>query len=209
MFPDERTSEMRGWSQKDRHMKNIVKKKIPRRLFLGVTGGLIAGIPVFGLTGFSSKSISRMDSLPEQLSDEEHRLIESSSMAKGLLDYFGNGYSCAESLWMVALNQMDQPKEFLWAASGFGGGMMHKDLCGFLTGGIMALGMSAGTLDMESKLAKEICSKNVKEYWEWWKSEAPLKCSYIRKEGTNSKVCLRLGQLAAVKCEWLMLKRQE
>jgi hypothetical protein len=84
--------------------------------------------------------------------------------------------------------------------------MMHKDLCGFLTAGFMALGMSAGNLGSDRRRAKKICSENVKEFWGWWQSLAPLKCSKIRPKGSSSKICLRMGQLAAAKCESLMVK---
>jgi hypothetical protein len=41
---------------------------------------------------------------------------------------------------MAALKYLKKPEEYLHSAAAFGGGMAHYDLCGFLTGGIIALG---------------------------------------------------------------------
>jgi hypothetical protein len=125
-------------------------------------------------------------------------------MAKDIPNYFGEGYSCAESLFMVSLRYLKKPEELVWAAAGFGGGMYHKDLCGFLTAGIMAIGLSSGMLDKGRKEAKDHCGMQVKEYWKWWRSISPLRCADIRTEGTSSSVCRRLGQIAAAKTEDLI-----
>lgn len=82
--------------------------------------------------------------------------------------------------------------------------MLHKEDCGFLTAGIMNLGLAAGRLKIERKEAKEWNKQKVDEYWSWWTSKAPLRCSDIRKEGTGSGVCRRLGLLAAAKVEELI-----
>ena len=82
--------------------------------------------------------------------------------------------------------------------------MYQRDLCGFLTAGIMALGFACGMLDKPRKEAKERCGELVKEYWTWWGSQAPYRCAQIRTEGTTSQVCSNLGQLAAAKIEELI-----
>ena len=84
--------------------------------------------------------------------------------------------------------------------------MYNKDLCGFLTGGIMAIGLSSGMLNKGRKEAKDHCGDQVDEYWKWWKSVSPLRCADIRTEGTSSSICRRLGQLAAAKTESLIKK---
>jgi hypothetical protein len=125
-------------------------------------------------------------------------------MAGEFEDYFGKGYSCAESLLMLGLRHLRLPEEFVWAAAGFGGGMQHKEVCGFLTAGIMALGLAAGRLKLERKEAKAWSKKRVDAYWSWWTAQAPVRCADIRKEGTSFKVCRRLGLLAAAKVEELI-----
>lgn len=172
---------------------------------MGSVPGLLVAA---GVMGEPIASIGNQDARPklrEDLAPEETKCVAKSSMAKDLPKYFGEGYSCAESLFMVSLRFMKKPEELVWVSSGFGGGLYHRDLCGFLTGGIMAIGLSAGMIEAERKEAKDLCSQRVKEYWKWWKSEAPLRCAEIRTEGTSSKVCHRLGLLAAAKTEELIM----
>jgi len=177
---------------------------MPRREFIASASFLVLGTRLFSMSPFSSQSAQATQEFKEELTPEELKFVESSVMAKELKNYFGKGYSCAESLLMVSLRFLEKPEELVWLASGFGGGLYHKDLCGFLTSGIMAIGLSAGMLKKERAEGKEYCKQKVKEYWKWWASMAPLHCSEIRKEGTSSKVCQRLGQLAAVKIEELI-----
>jgi C_GCAxxG_C_C family probable redox protein len=142
--------------------------------------------------------------LPEELSAEELKIVEQSALAKDLLNYFGKGYSCAESMLMVGLRYLKKPEELIWIAAGFGGGMSHRDVCGVVTGGLMILGLAAGMSGKERKEAKEWNKQKVDAFWEWWISQAPLRCADIRKEGTTIRICQRLGNLAAAKIEELM-----
>ena len=161
-----------------------------------------------GVMGDPIASIGNQDTptqLREELTPEEQKCVAKSSMAKDLVNYFGEGYSCAESLFLVSLRLLKKPEELVWISSGFGGGLYHRDLCGFLTAGVMAIGISAGMIQAERMEAKKLCSQRVKEFWKWWKSEAPLRCADIRKEGISSKVCQRLGMLAAAKTEKLII----
>jgi len=185
------------------YMKTFRGAAWSRRDFMGSLPGLLIAqgamggpIPLIGKQNVSE--------LREELTPEEKMRVAKSSMAKELPDYFGEGYSCAESLFMVSLRFLEKPEELVWVSSGFGGGLYHRDLCGFLTAGIMAIGLSAGMIKAERKEAKEVCSQRVKEYWKWWKSEAPLRCAEIRTEETTSKVCKRLGLMAAAKTEELL-----
>jgi len=183
---------------------------MPRRKFIASASFLALGGRLFGMSPFSSQPAQAPPELKEELTPEELKTVEQSIMAKDLKNYFGQGYSCAESLFTVSLRFLGKPEELVWIASGFGGGLYHKDLCGFLTSGVMAIGLSSGMLKKERLEAKEHCQQNVKQYWTWWASMAPLHCSEIRKEDTSSKedtgykVCQRLGQLTAVKIEELI-----
>jgi len=177
---------------------------MPRREFIASASFLVLGARLSGMSPLSMQSAQVAQELKEELTPEEFMIVEKSVMAKDLKSYFGKGYSCAESLLMVSLKFLGKPEELVWLASGFGGGLYHKDLCGFLTSGVMAIGLSAGMLKKDRLEGKEHCQQNVRQYWKWWTSMAPLHCSEIKKEGTSSKVCRRLGQLAAVKIEELI-----
>jgi hypothetical protein len=142
--------------------------------------------------------------LLEELTPEELALVECSAMAMDVENFFGKGYSCAESGLAVALRYLGKPEELVWVAGGFGGGLSHGDLCGFLTAGFMACGLVAGDLPFEKKQAKKQCRQMVKNYWQAWTFMAPLHCKEIREGRTDFKVCHRLGKLASAKLEELM-----
>ena len=182
-------------------MSNSLHRNISRRKFIAASTGLFAGSAL--LKAMPPYSFSSQQ-LKDELSEEELKLVEQSSMAKELKDYFHEGYSCAESLLMVSLRYLNKPEELVWAAAGYGGGLGHKDLCGFLTAGVMGIGFAAGSLKKDGEEAKDWCSKKVKEYWKWWKENAPLHCEDIRTPGSSSKRCARLGQLGAAKGEELI-----
>jgi hypothetical protein len=177
---------------------------VPRRKFLASASCLLLGEALFPLSAVARPENRLGQEVPEKLSSEDLEWVEKSTMAKDMKNYFGKGYSCAESLFMVSLRFLGKPEELVWAAAGFGGGLYHKDLCGFLTAGIMAIGVSAGTLKKERKEAKEYCSRLVKQYWKWWASRAPLRCADIRTERASRSVCVNLGRLAAAKVEELI-----
>ena len=182
---------------------------MPRREFIASASFLVLGERLFGMSPFSSQPAQAPQELKKELTPEELKIVGKSIMARDIKNYFIKGYSCAESLLMVSLKFLGKPVELVWLASGFGGGLYHKDLCGFLTSGVMAIGLSSGMLKKERLEGKEHCQQKLNQYWDWWASTAPLHCSEIRKEGSSEedpeyRVCQRLGQLAAVKIEELI-----
>jgi C_GCAxxG_C_C family probable redox protein len=185
-------------------LKNKGRLEIPRRDFVSSIPGILIGAGFLSKTAYACPDLQEKPELKEELTPEELKWVEQSLMAKDITNYFGEGYSCSESLFMVSLRFLKKPEELVWVAAGFGGGMYNKDLCGFLTGGIMAIGLSSGMLKKERKEAKDHCGVQVKEYWKWWQSVSPQRCADIRTEGTSSSVCRRLGQIAAAKTEELI-----
>ena len=177
---------------------------MPRREFIASLPFLMFGSRLLSEPGFARPSSRAFQELKEELTPAELKLVKNSVLAQDLKNYFHNGYSCAESILMVSLKFLKKSKELVWIASGFGGGMKHRDLCGFLTGGIMAVGLSSEKLNMRREAAKAMGDQKVKEYWQWWISTAPLHCSEIRTENRTWRACLRLGQLASIKLEELI-----
>lgn len=141
--------------------------------------------------------------LLDALTPEELARVKDSVMSEDMQNFWGKGYSCAETGLMVALRYMKKPEDLVWAAAGFGGGMGHQDLCGFLTAGIIAIGLHTGDLEMEKRAAKAHCGQAVREYWGWWLKTAPLHCSEIREGREGFDVCNRIGRLGAAKLESL------
>jgi len=179
--------------------------ELSRRSFIASASSLFLGTALFPSSGAVRQEKIELPEVPEKLSPEDLKWVEKSKMAEDMKNFFGQGYSCAESLLIVALRFTGKPEELVWAAAGFGGGLYHKDLCGFLTGGIMGIGFFSSTLKKERKEAKEVCSNLVKEYWKWWVARAPLRCRDIRSEGRPRSVCENLGKLAAAKLEEMFL----
>lgn len=66
------------------------------------------------------------------------------------LENFDSGYNCAESVLMAISEYLNMPKDrsLPRIATGFGGGIARNgNLCGALTGGIMAIGLALGRND--------------------------------------------------------------
>jgi len=176
-----------------------------RRRFLTSASSLFLGVSLFPQIVSAGQQEIQSQGVPESLSQEQLDWIEKSKMAADMKNFFGQGYSCAESVLMVSLRFLNKSEDLVWAAAGFGGGLYHKDLCGYLTGGIMSIGFFTGTLNKERKEAKEICSDLVKEYWKWWTSSYPLRCAEIRPEGSPRSICENLGKLSAAKVEEMFI----
>jgi len=185
-------------------MNKPIPFALPRRNFLMSTPALILGSSLKAYAQTQTKTSQTFPNLPEELSPPEQAKVEKSVLAKDLKNYFGEGYSCAESMLMVGLRYLKRPEDLFWIAGGFGRGMYHRDVCGIVTGGIMTLGLAAGQPKRERKEAQEWIKQRVQSYWAWWMSQAPLHCTEIRKEGTKFETCLRLGLLAAAKIEELI-----
>jgi C_GCAxxG_C_C family probable redox protein len=100
-------------------------------------------------------------------------------MSDRTLQHLGQGYWSADSLLLSAARHLKKPDETVDVAVGFGGGMQQKDLCGFLTGGIMAIGLFAHATHGNDRAAHDKCHRLTNEYWAWWQKNYPLHCSEI------------------------------
>ena len=193
-------------------MKTNERVNMHRRKFLLSSSILLSATAVLETSSLlaqttpegSPADLPRGPDLPEALTPEELARVKNSVMSEDMQNFWGKGYSCAETGLMVALRFMKKPEDLVWAAAGFGGGMGHQDLCGFLTSGIMAIGLHAGDLKVEKSAAKRRCSQAVHEYWTWWLETGPLHCPEIREGHEGFNVCHRVGRLAAAKLESLL-----
>ena len=194
------------------HVKAKERINMNRRKFLLSSSFLLSATAVLGTPSLlaqttpegSSAGPPKGPDLPEALTAEEQTRVKDSIMSEDMKNFWGKGYSCAETGLMVALRYMKKPENLVWAAAGFGGGIGHQDLCGFLTAGIIAISLHTGDLDMEKRAAKAHCGQAVREYWGWWLKTAPLHCSEIREGHKSLDVCHRIGRLAAAKLESLI-----
>ena len=173
---------------------------LDRRQFVASSSFLLLGAACLDALQAAPQPAPQDFDLRAELTPAETELVNGSVIAKDVDNLSGKGYSCAESSLMVGLRFLKKPEELVWMAGGFGGGLLHADLCGHLTGSIMTIGLYAGAQGLDREAAKEICSQKTREFWAWWTSTAPLHCSEIRP----TKACSRLGKLAAVELERLI-----
>ena len=143
--------------------KDNSKPDINRRTFLAASPLLAFGAAVAAASDDKQQAVQQRPALSVELSAAEAEVVAKSKMARDVPDFFGKGHNCAESGLSVALRFLDKPPELEWIASGFGGGVQHGDLCGFLTSGVMAFGLHAGTLKLDASAAKAACSQHVRD----------------------------------------------
>jgi len=112
--------------------------------------------------------------------ESEEKAIAGSRMGDLIMSWREAGYSCAESVLGAALNHLDLSEEWVWVAGGFGGGLGKRQLCGLLTGGVMALGLSAGKSNRDRKAFRREIGRQRDAFWAWWTRRAPLNCLDLR-----------------------------
>jgi len=83
--------------------------------------------------------------------------------------------------------------------------MGQGDLCGFLTGGVLALGLLFGRTKGEERVKRGKCRSMTSEYYNWWKGNFSLHCSDIRKLGVKGG-CKTVGRKASSCLEGLIEK---
>jgi hypothetical protein len=187
-------------------MKRKEISNMPRRNFLACSSFLLLGAASLQSSPLFAQTTPKGPDVSEALSPEELEQVAGSTMSEDMENFWHKGHSCAETGLIVALRFMKKPEDLVWTASGFAGGLGHQDLCGFLTSGIMALGIHAGDLKIDTNTAKMRCMQMTQEFWTWWTETAPLHCSEIRQGHQDFNVCHRIGRLATAKIESILKK---
>jgi len=155
-------------------------------------------------TSASWASIQEKPGFWAPFTPEEQIAADTSVMAQDLTNFAGHGYGCAECSYMVGLRYMGEPEERLSAAGVFSGGFSQGDLCGFLTGSMMAIGVAAGKLHKDRDARRAFSRPLAKEYWEWWELRGPLHCNDLRELYSGGEEFMRMGQRAVMKLEELI-----
>ncbi len=178
-----------------------------RRSFIRYVSGLAAGAGLMGASGAPLLGEGKKN-LYDPLTKEEEKAASESAMVREIVTLPEKGFSCAGAILTASLKHMKKPEYIADAAAAFGGGMGHKDLCGLLTGGIMAIGVSAGRHYQERKKIKAYARQLTQEYWKWWESYGPLHCRQLRSQYDRQGFYNMLKR-AALKIEELIDRKKE
>ncbi len=107
----------------------------------------------------------------------------------------GEGYNCAQSVLLAcgAYTGLDE-KTAIAVSAPFGGGMRCGEMCGAVSGGLMALGLSFGTAEKSAvaAMAKEL-SEEFKERL------GCLRCLDLKSAGVSCDRCIACGAEIAEK----------
>ena len=143
----------------------------------------------------------RRPGLSVPFTEEEARAVEASPLAQGIGQLNGKGYSCAEMMLLAALRRFGLPENHLDAAAVFGGGIGKRDLCGLLTGGLMAIGLVAGSKYQDRGVSHQAGQRASGAYWDWWMTRGDLHCMGAGTTHESSEEFVRMAQRTAVKLE--------
>lgn len=181
---------------------------VSRRQFVGsvcpfVLGGL--SLPLVPLVSGQQDRPGFWD----EFAPAEREAVEGSIMAQSVPGYIGQGYGCAEICLAAAVDYLGEPSEWVNAAAVFSGGLGQRDLCGFLTGGMMAVGVAAGKLHEERTAKRDFARPRGQEYWDWWVSRGPIHCSELRALYDGSEQFMRMAQRVTAKVEQLIAPAAE
>jgi C_GCAxxG_C_C family probable redox protein len=138
--------------------------------------------------------------------EEEAGAVAGSSLAQVISDLNGRGYPCSEMILLAALRRFELPENHLDAAAVFGGGVGKRDLCGLLTGGLMAIGLVAGRKYEDRAQVHRVGRAASNVYWDWWVSRGDLHCMGYGTAHENSEEFVRMCQRAAVALERVILE---
>lgn len=183
---------------------------LSRRRFLGAFPLTVLSAPsvVHGLAPAPSP-LERKQEGPRPgflgpFSPEEASAVADSAMAREIAGLVGKGYPCSEMMLLSALRRFDLPEEHLDAAAVFGGGVGKRDLCGFLTGGLMAIGFASGQKYTDRQMVHQVGRRASNAYWEWWLSRGDQHCMGYGTDHEDSEEFVRMAQRGALKLEGVL-----
>lgn len=176
---------------------------LSRRRFITHCSLLMAGGSTVMATMTRTKPSQDRPRLWAPLGDSEKKEIEKSEMARLIVQYPGKKLSCAESIFLAALKYLKKPEEWVSVAAGFGGGLGKGELCGLLTGGIMALGAAAGEYHDDRQSVVQYIRQTRNQYWAWWTRRSPIRCRDMRVQ-YNREGYFRMIRRVAARLERLI-----
>jgi hypothetical protein len=116
---------------------------------------------------------------------EEAAAVAASPMAGAIARLHGKGYNCSEMMLLAAIQVLGLREDHLDAAAVFGGGIARGDLCGFLTGGLMAVGFAAAQKTQDRTVRQRISRQASNVYWDWGMFTARVPWSPTRRRSCS------------------------
>lgn len=99
---------------------------------------------------------------PANVLDSVKKVMNKSEKASLL---FNNGFNCSQAVFSVFCEELGLNRETaLKISCGFGGGMRNGEVCGAVTGAIMAISLKYGQSEEQDKASKEKTYELVKEF---------------------------------------------
>jgi hypothetical protein len=184
-------------------MSNHDTAAFSRRRFVGTVCPMIAGGLAFPRSLLRAQQQGQAGFWSE-FTPEEQAVITGSSMALDVPNYMGQGLGCAEICLAASCRYMGVSDQWIDAAAVFSGGFGKGDLCGLLTGGLMAMGIAAGKLYEGRAELKQFARGLKDEYWDWWTARGPVHCAELRQLYSGSEQFTRMTQRAAAEVEHLI-----
>lgn len=176
-------------------MKEKKVNRLSRRGFLQTIAGGVMGTSLVGVAELPR--VSRFQEIEEEKAGKLADELEA--------NFTKRGFSCAESIFRAAVTTYGESEKLVRLATPFSGGMGQGDLCGFLSGGVLAIGLLFGRTKPEENEKKGRCISLASEYYKWWNGNFPLHCADIRKFG-GKEMCTQNGRKAARYLEGLIKK---
>jgi C_GCAxxG_C_C family probable redox protein len=76
-----------------------------------------------------------------------------------------NDFNCCQKTFSSVADLLDLDEEtILKIASGFGGGLQHGEVCGCVSGALMAIGLKLGSDDPTDEVARNLVSQTFEQY---------------------------------------------
>lgn len=159
-------------------MDELIKKDQSRRKFLTGLSAIMIGAPFIASGGIPEniKLLPKGKRIWDELSPEETELTKQSRMAANISKYRKADHSCASTILASAVEYMNLDQSYTDVAGSYGGGIGKRDLCGFLTGAFMAIGLHSGQVKKGRKRIQNHSQELSDKFWEWWMLQAPIHC---------------------------------
>lgn len=81
------------------------------------------------------------------------------------VEYFNSGFNCAQSVFSTFAEKYGLPEDLaLKIASGLGGGFRSGEICGAVSGAVLAIGLKLGQCIAEDAETKKHCNAKTEEF---------------------------------------------